>query len=573
MRYSRLVSRTVRESPKSIRVPSQALLLRGGFVRPLSQGLYAYLPLGARVIRRLRALVEKEMIALGGQEVLLPLVNPLKMWSQSGRDALYGDDIVRFSDRTGKQLVLAPTHEEAMVDLVNSAVTSYRELPVFLYQFQTKFRNEERTRGGLIRTREFVMKDAYSFHRSFTELNNFFPRVFDAYRRIFETCGIPAVAAEASVGMMMGDRSYEFLMPTEFGDDEVIRCASCGYTANADVAVGDLDSPEEEPEKVHRVQTGAAHTMKQLARELDIPRSRLAKTMVYARPNELIFAVVRGDQEVSADKLGALLRQSGLTLADRESLTFHGILPDFVSPVGLATDVMNLDVGVRVVVDDVVARTANLTIATNEEGVYLSNANHGRDFNGEVVGDISRVLPGATCHHCGGELRKERVLELGHIFRLGDYYTRRLKLSLVDSKGRRFYPMMGSYGMGLGRLMAAVAEANLDKRGIAWPADLAPFRYFLMAIGRSHKLARIAEGIHDELGDDVLFDDRRESISAKFKDADLIGVPYRLILSHRTAERGEVELISRDQPVPRKLPLSGLARALEDITEGSDDGC
>ena len=415
------------------------------------------------------------------------------------------------------------------------------------------------------------MKDGYSFHRSFTELNNFFPQVFEAYSRIFKACRVPAVPAEASVGMMMGDRSYEFLMPTEFGDDLVIHCAGCGYTANADVAVGDLDSSEEEPAEVKRVNTGCAHTMDQLSGELGVPRSRLAKTMVYSHDDELILAVVRGDQEVSPEKLRALVKRSSLTLAQRDELQFHGILADYVSPIGLPKDVMDLDLNVRVVVDDVVARTHNLTIAANEEGVYLTNVNHGRDFTGEIVGDISRVLPGARCHHCGGELHKERVLELGHIFRLGDYYSRRLKLSFADAAGRRFHPPMGSYGMGLGRLMAAIAEANHDKRGINWPPALAPYRYFLMAIGRSAKLAKIAEEIHEELGDDVLFDDRRISISAKFKDADLIGVPYRLILSHRTVERGEVELLARGMRTPRRLPISGITAALEDLAEELDE--
>ena len=570
MRYSRLVSKTVRETPKTVRAPSHALLLRGGFIRPLSQGLYSYLPLGTRVQLRLKRLIRAEMEALGGQEVLLPLVNPEQIWVESGRSAMYGDDMVRFADRSGKNLVLAPTHEEAMVELVKSVVTSYRQLPVFLFQFQTKFRNEDRTRGGLIRTREFVMKDGYSFHRSFSELNNFFPQMFQAYSRIFERCRVPAVSAEAAVGMMMGDKSFEFLMPSAYGDDFVIRCGSCGYTANSDVAVGDLERPEEEPAELVRVGTGEAHTMGQLSQALGIPRSRLAKTMVYSNAGELILAVVRGDQEVSPEKLRNLVGSGPLALAERDELQFHGILPDFVSPIGFPRDVMELDLSVRVVVDHVVANTPNLSVAANESGAYLSNVNHGRDFHGDAVGDIARVLPGARCHHCGGELVQERVLELGHIFRLGDYYSRRLNLAFMDAKGKRFHPVMGAYGLGLGRLMAAVVEANHDKRGINWPVALAPYRYFLMAIGRSAKLARIAEQIHDAIGDEVLFDDRRESISAKFKDADLIGVPYRIILSHRTADRGEVELLSRDFPAPRRLPIEGLGRALADLEKESN---
>lgn len=570
MKFSRLVSRTERETPKAVRVPSHALLLRGGFIRPLSQGLYSYLPMGMRVMRHLEELIRAEMARLGGQEVLLPLVNPRQIWEESGRDALYGSDMIRFQDRLGKQLVLAPTHEEAMVELVKSVFSSYRELPVFLYQFQSKFRNEERTRSGLIRTREFVMKDGYSFHRSFTELNNFFPRMFDAYRRIFDACRVPAVPAEASVGMMMGDRSYEFLMPSEYGNDYVIRCGSCGYTANADVAVGDLESGDEDLAEVRRVDTGTAHTMRQLSRVLGVDLSRLAKTMVFSSDRQLVLAVVRGDQEVSVEKLRGLAGRTPLGLADREEMQFRGILANHVSPIGFPRDLMEMDQEVRIVVDDVVTRTPNLTIAANEAGYHLENVNYGRDFTADVTGDISRVLPGARCHHCGGELEKERVLELGHIFRLGDYYTRRLKLSFTDVAGKRFHPVMGSYGLGIGRLLAAVVEANHDKRGIAWPPFLAPYRYFLMAIGKSTKLTRIAETIHDELGDEVLFDDRRESISAKFKDADLIGIPYRLVLSHRSLERGEVELFARGKQATRRIAVSGIGRALREEAEKLD---
>ena len=570
MRYSRLVSKTTRDCPRSVRTTGNALLQRAGFIRPLSQGLYSFLPLGWRVVRRLTALIRNEMEKLDGQEVHVPLVNPLSLWKQSGRAGLVGDDMIRFRDRTGKQMVLAPTHEEAMVDLVKSVVTSYRQLPVFLYQFQTKFRNESRPRAGLIRTREFVMKDGYSFHRSGTDLNNFFPRVFGAYERIFAACSVPVITAEASVGMMLGDRSFEFLMPSEAGDDKVVRCPSCSYAANTEVAVGTLERASEAPLPLQTIETGAATKMSELARTTGRGRDRLAKTMVYSDGSQLVFAVVRGDQEVSPEKLARSLDAGSLHLADRQELEFFGLDPASIGPIDVPLDVLELDVNVRVIVDEVVANTPNLVVASNEPGRHFANVNFGRDFESELVKDISRVLPGARCLQCGGELVEQTVVELGNVFKLGEYYSRRLRLALTDSRGRRFYPSIGAYGIGIGRLLAAIAESNNDKRGLRWPANLAPYRFFLMGIGRSPKVARALESLHDELGDAILFDDRRESISTKFRDADLIGVPYRIIVSARTLESGQVELLERGSTSIRRIGLEHVADFVREQGGGAE---
>ncbi|MFW5784173.1 MAG: proline--tRNA ligase, partial [Spirochaetota bacterium] len=296
MRYSRLVTNTTRDCPRSVRTAGNALLQRAGFIRPLSQGLFSFLPHGSRVIQKLTTLIRREMLKLEGQEVLLPVVNPLELWNRSGRAGFIGRDMVRFRDVSGRWMVLAPTHEEAMVDLVKSVVTSYRQLPVFLFQFQTKYRNEIRPRAGLLRTREFVMKDAYSFHRSQSELNNFFPKMFAAYERIFSACRVPIITAEAAVGMMLGDRSLEFLMPTEVGDDRVICCESCGYAANREVAVGALERSADVPLEMDTVRTHGAVTMKDVANALACRRNGIAKTMVYSSGSDIVLAVVRGDQ-------------------------------------------------------------------------------------------------------------------------------------------------------------------------------------------------------------------------------------------------------------------------------------
>jgi prolyl-tRNA synthetase len=570
MRYTRLVSNTTRDCPRSVRTAGNALLQRAGFIRPLSQGLYSFLPLGTRVLDRLTRLIRREMLKLDGQEVLLPLVNPLELWKRSGRAGLLGEDMVRFRDSSGKRMVLAPTHEEAMVDLVKSVVSSYRQLPVFLFQFQTKFRNENRPRGGLIRTREFVMKDGYSFHRSRTELNNFFPKVFAAYERIFRACRVPVITADAAVGMMLGDRSFEFLMPSDAGDDKVIRCPNCGYAANHEVAVGALEHPAEAPQPADTVETHGAVSMRELAHQLGCGRDRLAKTMVYSTGSDIVLAVVRGDQEVSPEKLAHALCVQSLHLADGDELEFFGLDPRSIGPLDLPLDVLELDLNIHIVVDQVVANTPNLIVASNEPGQHYVNVNFGRDFESEFVSDISRVLPGARCRQCGAELEELNVIELGNIFKLGDYYSRKLRLTLTDSRGRRFHPSIGAYGIGLGRLLGAVAEANHDRRGLSWPHSLAPYQFLLMGIGRSPKVSAVLESLHDDLSQEILYDDRRESISTKFKDADLIGIPYRLIVSPRTLEQGQIELLERGSRSIRRVALSNVREVISEQTGGAE---
>ena len=568
MRYSRLLSHTTRDHPRSVRTAGNALLQRGSFIRPLSQGLYSFLPLGLRVVHRITDLIRREMLALEGQEVLLPLVNPLDLWQSTGRAIVAGDDLVGFRDASGRDMVLAPTHEEAMVALVKSVVTSYRQLPVFLFQFQTKYRNESRPRGGLLRTREFVMGDGYSFHRSATDLNNFYPRVFAAYERIFAACRIPVVTAEASVGMMLGDRSMEFLMPSDAGDDRVIRCERCGYAANAEVAVGTLNRPVDDPRPLTTVPSHGAVTMGELARVFDCARETLTKTMVYSNGDELVLAVVRGDQEVSGEKLERALATPGLHLADREELAFYGINPLAIGPIDLPLDLLELDVKVRVVVDDVVANTPNLIVASSTAGTHLINVNFGRDFQSELVCDIARVLPGARCSTCGAQLERQKVIELGHIFKLGDYYSRQLRLRLTDSRGRSFYPSIGAYGIGIGRLLAAIAESNHDRRGLDWPHSLAPYGFFLMGIGRSPRVVAALEALHDDFSDEILYDDRRESISTKFRDADLMGIPYRLIVSPRTLEQGQAELLERGSTSVRAVALDNVGTIIAELSGG-----
>jgi prolyl-tRNA synthetase len=568
MRFSALATTTSRERPRGARSRGQELLHRGGFVRPLSQGLYSYLPLGFRVLSRLTRVIRREMEELGGQEVLLPVVNPLDLWSRTGRDEILGDEMIRFRDRSGKTLVLSPTHEEAAVELVKSIVASYRDLPVFIYQFQTKYRNEMKTRGGTLRTREFVMKDGYSFHRSATELNNFIPKIWAAYERIFRHCRVPYLTAQAANGVMMGERSFEFLMPFEHGDDSVISCPACGYAANRDVAVAVVDVEREPPADVEIVETGDDFTMSDLATRLEVPQSRLGKTMVYSSADTVVLAVVRGDQQVSEEKLAGATGIMTLRRSSRDEILAFGLNPEDVSPLDLPADLLELDMAVHVVVDHLVARTPNLIFPANEHGYRVRNVNFGRDFDGDQVADVSRVIPGARCTQCGTALMDQRAIELGHIFRIGTHYSRSLKLSLVDSTRRTFHPALGAYGIGVGRLMAAVAEANADKRGIAWPHHLAPYYVLLMGIGKSPTIAQLLDSLHDELAENALLDDRPVSISTKFRDADLIGIPFRVIVGPRAVESGYVELLERGSTHVERVRLDDVHPILASRTGG-----
>lgn len=538
MRYSRLFGKTLREVPKEIRSEGHRLLLRAGYVRSLGQGLNSLLPLGKQVFSRIIDLIKEEMDQLGGQEVEVPLVNPRDIWIQSGREALVDQEMIRFEDRTGRELVLSPTHEEAMVELVRLGMNSYRDLPVMIYEFQTRFRDEERTRCGLIRAKEFMMKDAYSFHRSYSDLNNFFPRVHAAYKRIFKALELDVFTAEAGVGYIGGSRAYEFLVPAGCGDDVVITCESCGYTANREVAVGGKQETSENPLPMEPRETPDCNTMDSLAGCLDLPKSRLAKCMVYRTVEGMVMAVVRGDYEVSVEKLTQVLHIPVIGFAEADELKEIGLIPGYLSPLGME-DLL------PIVVDETVASSSNLVYGGNKWGVHYINVNFGRDYESRIVADISLVGENDTCLHCGGPLKGVRAVELGNIFKLDDVYSRALELSVQDDDGKQIYPHMGAYGIGIGRLMAAIAEVNHDERGLLWPRKISPYVFYLMSIGKSLTIKRLTAKIADYLGDDCLFDDREESPGVKFKDADLIGIPYRIVVSSRHVNEQGVEFRER----------------------------
>ncbi len=565
MRYTDLFIKTVKDVPGRVRSPSYRLLVQGGYVRPVGKGLFSFTPLGLRVIRNIEGIIREEMDRLGGQEVLLPVVSPREVWSASGRDVIIDRDMICFRDRAGKELVLSPTHEEAMVELMRHGARSYRDLPKFLYQFQTKFRDESKTRCGLVRAREFVMKDAYSFHRSFADLNGFFPKVFAAYNQIFRRCGLNAVAAEAGVGYMGGQRSYEFLLPSECGDDYLVSCDSCSYAANEEVAIGEKAAFQAPLEAMQEVAVPQMESLVAVRESMEISPSGKLKAMLYRTQQRYIMAVVRGDQAVSEEKLSSVVGTAVIGPALPEQLHELDLSGPWLSPLNLSERCRS---DVTIVIDDACAESCNMLAGTNEPGRVFVNVNFGRDFEADFIADISRIPAGASCRHCGkGTLQRVRAVELGNIFRLGDFYTRRLDYWVREENGEKTFPHMGSYGIGLGRLMSTIVDAYHDDRGIMWPAHIAPFSVFLMSIGKSLSVRDVAESIYSELGDIVLYDDRRESISHKLKDGDLLGIPVRVIVSRDAVEEGYVEVALRSSGETRRVHRDTLASTIQTLVE------
>ena len=538
MRYSKLLGKTIREDPHGSKRESYSLLIKGGYIRQMSQGLFSFLPLGVRVLKNLQGLIAEEVEKLGGQEVNVPLVSSVDIWRKSGRDQWVGKELIHFNDSHDRELVLSPTHEETMVELIRSSMSSYRDLPLFLYQFQIKFRDEERTREGLVRTKEFLMYDSYSFHRSGNDLNNFFPRIFTTFGKIFKRCNIEAIAAEAGVGYIGGDKSFEFLMPSGDGDNVVVGCKNGHYRANRDIAVGSKQHIGGDPLAMEKVETPCCVTMDKLSEYLNINKHRLAKSLVYFTPDGLVMAVVLGDYEVGKEKLSRYLKAQVLRLATNKELASAGLVPGYLSPVG------NTD-NIRVIADDAVVKSANLVFGANEENLHFINVNHGRDYEISEITDISLTNKESSCLFCGAPLQEVPAIEVGHLFKLGDHYSRVMNLVFHDDKDRTAFPHMGCYGIGLGRLMDSIVKANHDDRGIIWPSHLAPFQVFLMAIGKSLSVKKLVEELHEELGDRALYDDREDSPGVKFKDADLIGIPLRVVVSARHLSEGMVEIQER----------------------------
>ena len=563
MRFSKLFGRTLREVPAEATMVSHQLLLRAGMIRPLAAGIYSYLPLGWRALKKIEGIMRQEMGSIGGQEIRLPSVHPAELWQATGRYEEAGPVMARFRDRTGRELVLGVTHEEVVTDLAGREINSYRQLPFMIYQIQTKFRDEPRSRGGLIRVWEFTMKDAYSFHANEEDLDDYYPQVYQAYLNIFRRCGLEPLVVEADPGLMGGSASHEFMLPNEAGEDTLVLCQACGWAANAEGAVAMREEVAGQKERpLEEVATPGMVTIQEVADYLGVPTRETLKAIFYISLGQLILVIIRGDLEVNEAKLAHLLEASELRLATEEEVKGAGIVAGYASPLGLKGKV-------KIVADRSIREGSNFVAGANKEGYHLKDVNYPRDFEVDLLADIAMVREGDLCPGCRKPLRLTRGVELGHIFKLGTKYSEALGATFLDKDGQKKPLVMGCYGMGTGRLLGAVIEESHDEEGIIWPPEIAPYQIHLVAldIGQA-EVSEAAEGLYEALlarGYEVLYDDREESPGVKFNDADLIGLPLRLTVSRRTLEVGGVEVKRRDEESSRVLEFPHLYRLLGDM--------
>jgi prolyl-tRNA synthetase len=562
VRLSRLFGSTLREIPAEAQMTSHQLLLRAGMIRQVATGIYAYLPLGWRVMRKIEDILREEMNAVGGQEMRMPSAQPAELWQQTGRYSEAGPVLARFRDRTLRELVLGITHEEVVTYLAQREIRSYRQLPFMVYQIQTKFRDEPRSRGGLIRAREFTMKDAYSFHADQADLDAYYPQMFRAYESSFRRCGVDAVAVEADPGLMGGAASHEFMALHEGGEDTLVLCEQCHYAANAESAVS---RREQEPDRAERpleeVATPGTTTIEDLASFLGVTPRQTLKAIFYMAEGELAFVVIRGDLEVNEAKLARLLQVSDLRLAEQPEVEGAGIVAGYASPIGQAGKV-------KIVADESINRGRNFVAGANKAGYHLRNVNYPRDFEVDLLGDIAAVQDGDTCLRCGGRLKLVRGIELGHIFKLGTRYSELMGATFLDQAGESRPLVMGCYGIGLGRLMAAIVEQGHDHRGIVWPLSVAPYHFHLLVLGDQEATVDAAESLYHTLideGCEILYDDRNESAGVKFNDADLIGIPFRLTVGSRSLRAGGVEIKRRDAEEGEIVPLERLTDRVQEL--------
>ncbi len=544
MRMAHLFGRTLREAPADVEIPSHALMVRAGMIRPLGAGIYSLLPLGYRVIRKVEQIIREEMDAIGGQEMLMPFVHPGDLWRRSGRFDAIGPEMARFKDRGDRDMVLAMTHEEVVSDLTASEVNSYRQLPQIIYHLQSKFRDEPRSRGGLIRVREFTMKDSYSLDVDEAGLDTAYRLHGIAYDRIFTRIGLDFIMVGADVGMMGGSASDEFMGFSPNGEDIILICPTGDYAANREVATFRRDEASgEAPLPIEEVETPNTPTIQALADFLSIPVSQTAKAVFYkGGSGRFIFAVVRGDHDVNETKLRNATGESELIAATAEEIRVIGAEPGYGSPVGVHD--------AFVVVDESVRDTPNLVAGANRPGYHLRNVNVERDYTADLVTDIVAAAEGAPCPVCGTRMRADRAIEVGNIFKLGTRYSQAMGATYLDPDGKARPVVMGSYGIGVGRAAATAVEQHHDERGIRWPVSIAPFQVSLLSLGREEHVVAATDALYaalTEAGVEVLYDDRNDRPGVKFNDADLIGNPIRLSVSKRTLEQDQAELRLRSE--------------------------
>ncbi len=566
MRWSKLYLPTYKESPSDAEIASHQLLIRAGIIKKLGSGIYTFLPAGLKVIKRIESIVREEMDAIGCQEILMPILHPAELYEETGRFEHFGPELFKLTDRKQRAFALGPTHEEVITDLARNEIRSYRQLPQVLYQILTKFRDEIRPRFGIMRAREFIMKDAYSFHDSYESLEETYKEMAAAYGRILDRCGLKNTMVEADAGAIGGDVNHEFVVFADAGESEIFAC-ECGYTANSERAeslgraMGEKEKVLDEPQLV---ETPGQKTVEEVSGFLGVDPSRLIKTLLYKSKDRVIAALVPGDRTLNETKLMKLLGDPLVEpLDDGEIIKLTGSAVGYSGPVGLPE-------GTRIIADPFLDGYDGMVVGANKTDAHLRGVKMGRDFEPTEKADISLVEPGDTCKRCGrSKLVMKRGVELGHIFKLDKKYSKSMKATFLDHDGKEQEFIMGCYGFGVSRAVAAAVEAHHDERGIVWPTAITPFHAIILPINVSDEsLMKTADSIYDELraaGWDILMDDRDLRAGFRFKDADLVGVPIRITLGERNLKEGKIEVYYRQEDRSELVGRDEVAGVLEAV--------
>lgn len=574
MRLSRAFGKTLRQAPADAELASHQLLIRANYIRPVGAGLYTFMPFGYRVLRKIWKLLADEMDAIGGQEMWMPNLHPASLWQATGRwDTM--DVLMKVQGGGEREYALSATHEEVVVDLAVREIESYRDMPQFVYHISKKFRDEQRARGGLLRLREFIMKDAYTLDTSEEALDEFYPDVIQAYHNIFNRAGTPALAINADVGAMGGKTSHEFVVPHESGEDTFIACGNCDYAANVEAAefVREGDKPAELA-ALEKVYTPDCKTIAEVAAFIGVETSQTLKAVFYwwtpagqAEENgRFVFGLVRGDLDINEVKLTNALGGGEVRAATEAEIIATGATPGYASSIGLTVAKSLEDDGVYVLADPSIEAGGNFVVGANKEEYHYTGTNYPRDHAISQMADIAQADTGHQCPLCGGRIEARRAIEVGHCFKLGTRYSDAVNATYLNDQGKPAHIYMGSYGIGLDRLMATIVEKHHDKDGIIWPDSVAPYQIHLMHLGKGDEVREVADKLYDELrqvGFEVLYDDRKGSAGVKFKDADLLGIPWRVAVGARGLAEGGVEVKRRSESERHMVGLDDLVDHLK----------
>lgn len=570
MRMSQLFNQTLREAPADAQTPGTQLLIRAGFIRQMAAGIYTIMPLAKRTVSKIENILRQEMNRIGGQELSMPVTLPADIWKETGRWYQVGAEMARFKDRNNRDMVLAMTHEEAVSDLVRREIRSYKQLPRLIYHIQTKFRDDPRPRAGLIRVREFTMKDSYSLDSDWTGLEGQYKAHYQAYFNIFRRCGLDVIAVKSDTGMMGGKLAHEFMFLNPIGEDTILICNSCGFSANRQIAAFQKPVPsKDELLPIKKVHTPGTKSIEALSQYLAIDPSQTAKAVFMTATipgpegdiNRVVMAIVRGDMELNETKLTNAIKAKELQPASEDEIRSIGAVAGFASPVGLEDGL--------IVVDELIPASSNLVAGANEQDYHLMNVNYGRDFKADIVTDLTAARAGDPCPNCGESLTAERGIEVGNIFQLGTRYSDAMGCTFQDENGDLQPVIMGSYGIGVGRLLACVAEQHQDEFGLNLPVSIAPYQVHLVVLPskKSDQPVIVAEELYRDLQRariEVLFDDRNESAGVKFNDADLIGNPLRITVAERALSQDAVEFKIRSEKDRFNVPLAdAVSRTME----------